>query len=70
MFELFRRLLDRGWLFKESGFGLGLDAASFGVLVCDFSICVAMTVVNVGRASGGGDRRLPFEWRHSRITNR
>lgn len=50
MFELFRRLLDRGWLFKESGFGLGLDAASFGVLVCDFSICVAMTVVNVGRA--------------------
>lgn len=51
MFELFRRLLDRGWLFKGSGsgFGLGLDAASFGVLVCDFSISVA------NRGDGVGD---------------
>ena len=56
MFELYSvvSLIGVG---RFKGSGLGLDAASFGVLVCDFSICVAMTIVNVGRAgreSGGG----------------
>ncbi len=53
MFELYSvvSLIGVG---RFKGSGLGLDAALFGVLVCDFSICVAMTIVNVPVANRGG----------------